>query len=292
MRFLSWSLGVVLMASVAVAAQDSQEKQAAPSKESSGEDRAQPAEDEPEAPADEKPTKKNTKKAIPLKLAGDDETKILKTISYMQGFGMGKELFQRFNEQGVELDEEVFFAALKDGLAGKEPTMSEEEMKNAMASVQKYLREKYAAKSKELAAKNKEEGAAFLAENKKKEGVKTLPSGLQYKVLKSGKGETPKKTDTVRVHYKGSFVNEQEFESSYKSGTPATFPIAKLVPGMSEGLQLMKVGDKWRLFLPSNLAYGEQGNPVIPPNATLIFDLELLGIEKGGKTPTGLPALK
>lgn len=282
------------MASVAIA-QESKRKPAAPaapSKELSDDDQAQPSDDQPDESADEKPAKKSPKKGLDLKLTTDDEAKLLKTISYMQGFGMGQQIYQQFNQQGVELDEEVFFAALREGMTGKEPTMSEEEMKDAMAAIQKFLGEKYAAKAKEQAAKNKEEGTTFLASNKRKEGVKTLPSGLQYKVIKSGKGETPKKTDTVQVHYKGTFINGKEFDSSYKNGAPITFPITNLVKGMSEGLLLMKVGDKWQLFIPSNLAYGEQGNRVIPPNATLLFEVELLGIEKGAKAPLNPPALK
>jgi FKBP-type peptidyl-prolyl cis-trans isomerase FklB len=284
------------MAPIAVVAQEAKEKQApsaARSKQpSQDKDQAGAADDQPDAPADEKPLKKTPKKGIGLKVTTDDEPKVLKTLSYMQGFSMGQQLFQQFTQQGVELDQELFFAALKDGMAGKEPTMTEEEMKDAMTAIQKYVSEKYAAKAKEQAAKNKEEGTAFLAENKRKEGVKALPSGLQYKVIKSGKGETPKPTDTVKMHYKGTFINNKEFDSSYKNGVPVTLPLANFVKGMSEALLMMKVGDKWQLFVPSNLAYGEQGSRVIPPNATLLFEVELLGIEKGSKTPLTSPTLK
>ncbi len=124
-------------------------------------------------------------------------------------------------------------------------------------------------------------GAAFLAENAKKEGVKTTASGLQYQVINSGTGETPKLSDTVKVHYHGTLIDGTVFDSSVQRGQPITFPVGAVIPGWVEALQLMKVGDKWRLFIPARLAYGEQSpSPAIPPNSVLIFDVELLGIEK------------
>jgi FKBP-type peptidyl-prolyl cis-trans isomerase FklB len=128
--------------------------------------------------------------------------------------------------------------------------------------------------------KNKKEGEAFLAENKKKEGVKTLPSGLQYKVIKEGTGKSPKATDKVSTHYRGTLIDGTEFDSSYKRGQPATFPVNGVIPGWTEALQLMKVGSKWQLFIPSKLAYGERGAPpVIGPYSVLIFTVELLAIK-------------
>ncbi|HEV3342255.1 MAG TPA: FKBP-type peptidyl-prolyl cis-trans isomerase [Pirellulales bacterium] len=300
MRFSLWSvLAVVLMTAVAVAAQESTEKQAASpkqSKQTSDEKQAEPSDENPEAPADEKPAKKApAKKGLDLKITTDEDEDLLKTFSYMQGFGVGQAIFQQFTEQGIHLDEEVFIAALREGLAGKEPTMTDDERKNALTAIQKYMSERMAAHAKEQAARNKEEGAAFLAQNKKKEGVKVLPSGLQYKVLKTGKGESPKKTDTVKVHYKGILVSGKEFDNSQKANGPVSFPLTGLVKGMAEGLQLMKVGDKWQLVLPSELAFGEQGrqgSPGIPPNAVLVFEVELVGIEKAGKTPALPPTLK
>jgi FKBP-type peptidyl-prolyl cis-trans isomerase FklB len=136
------------------------------------------------------------------------------------------------------------------------------------------------AKQSEVAKKNRAEGEAFLAENKKKEGVKTLPSGLQYKVIKAGTGKKPKSTDTVTVHYRGALINGAEFDSSFKRGQPATFLVSKVIPGWTEALQLMEVGAKWQLFIPSSLAYGEQGaGSDIGPNATLIFEVELVSIQ-------------
>ena len=248
---------------------------------------SQPDESDDSPPADdEKPAKKAGKKGSGIKLTTADEAQLLKTLSYMQGYRQGLELHRQFAELGVELDLETLLDAYKSGAEGKDPAMTEEEMQSLSAEIQKMVDEKYTAKRKEDAAKNKEEGEAYLAANKKKEGVKSLPSGLQYKVLKSGKGATPKKTDTVTAHYKGTFINDKEFDSSYKRGQPASFPVTGVIKGWTEALQLMKVGDKWQLFIPSDLAYGNEGRPgAIPPNATLVFEVELLGVEKGSKVP-------
>jgi FKBP-type peptidyl-prolyl cis-trans isomerase len=248
----------------------------------------QPADDE-SAPADEtvKPANKNGKKGPAIKITGADETELLKTLSYMEGYRAGKQLFQQFEQLGIELDLDVLQEAFADATAGKEPSMTEEEMRDVAPQLQKLVEAKFTAKNKEERVKNKQEGDAFLAANKKKEGVKTLPSGLQYKVLKSGKGETPKKSDTVKAHYKGTLLDGSEFDSSYKRGTPASFPVSGVIKGWTEALQLMKVGDKWQLFIPPALAYGEVGRPgAIPPNATRLFEVELLGVEMGSKLPT------
>lgn len=256
-------------------------------------DDAKKDKDEADADADKKPAAKKNGKKGGLKLTTVDEAEVIKTLSYMQGYELGKQTAQ-YTAIDIDLDHETLFAAFKDAVEGKEPKMTVQERTDAAAQIQKLIQEKQTAKLKELAAKNKAEGKEFLAENKKKEGVKTLPSGLQYKVLKSGKGEKPKRTETVKVHYKGTLLNGTEFDSSYRKGQPVVFPVGGVIPGWTEALQLMKVGDKWQLFIPSELAYGEKGagNPFsggIPPNATLVFDVELLGIEKGGR---GLPPLK
>jgi len=134
---------------------------------------------------------------------------------------------------------------------------------------------------KQLGEKNKKEGSSFLAENQKKEGVKTLPSGLQYKVIKSGSGKKPKLDDTVTTHYRGSLIDGTEFDSSYRRGKPVTFPVNQVIPGWTEALQLMEEGAKWELFVPSNLAYGEKGaGNEIGPNATLIFEVELISVQE------------
>jgi FKBP-type peptidyl-prolyl cis-trans isomerase FklB len=150
-----------------------------------------------------------------------------------------------------------------------------------MTAFQKEMMAKREQAGKEAGAKNKVEGEAFLAENGKKEGVVTLPDGLQYKILKEGDGAKPKATDTVTVHYRGTLISGTEFDSSYKRKEPVSFPVNGVIAGWTEALQLMKVGSKWQLFIPSTLAYGERGaGPDLGPNATLIFEVELISIGK------------
>jgi FKBP-type peptidyl-prolyl cis-trans isomerase FklB len=159
--------------------------------------------------------------------------------------------------------------------------MTDQEITEVMTAFQKEIMAKQQEMQKKLGEKNKAEGEAFLAENKKKEGVKTLPSGLQYKVIKAGAGKKPKATDTVTVQYRGSLVNGTEFDSSYKRGTPATFPVTGVIPGWTEVLQLMEVGAKWEVVIPSNLAYGERSaGAQIGPNSTLIFEVELISVQE------------
>ena len=159
--------------------------------------------------------------------------------------------------------------------------MTDDEMKAAFQALEQEIATAQEAKNKDLAKKNTEEGAAFLAANKKKPGIKTTASGLQYKVLKEGTGPVPKKTDTVSTHYRGTLLDGTEFDSSIARNEPATFPVTGVIPGWTEALQLMKVGSKWQLFIPAELAYRDQGAGAdIGPNAVLVFDIELLGIEK------------
>lgn len=203
---------------------------------------------------------------------------LVKKVSYL----IGHQNMMALKNQHVEIDLEEYLRGFQDAFADKKLGMSEDEIKKAGMQYDEMMRRK-------LPAKMKQEGEEYLAENRKKKGVKTLPSGLQYLVLKSGKGASPKATDTVTVHYKGAFTNGNEFDSSYRRGQPAKFPVNQVIKGWTEALQLMKVGDKWQLVIPSNLAYQETGRPeaAIPPNATLIFDVELLRIENaaGGKAP-------
>jgi FKBP-type peptidyl-prolyl cis-trans isomerase len=157
--------------------------------------------------------------------------------------------------------------------------IGDQEAKEIIAAYQKERAGKMAEEKKKLGEKNKVEGTAFLTENKKKEGVKTLPSGLQYKVIKEGTGKTPKATDTVVTQYKGTLIDGKEFDSSYKRGEPATFPVNGVIRGWTEALQLMKEGSTWQLVVPPELAYGEQGAGPIGPNATLIFEVELVSVK-------------
>lgn len=207
------------------------------------------------------------------------ENAVLKTqkdkLSYTIGINVGKNMKQL----PAEIDSENFLKGFKDALSGAKPVLSEEEMRTVMTAFQKEMAAKQTERMKVIGEKNKKEGEAFLAANKKKEGVKTLKSGLQYKVIKEGTGKTPKATDKVSCQYQGTLIDSTEFDSSYKRGEPATFPVNGVIPGWTEALQLMKVGSKWQLFVPSNLAYGEKGaGPLIGPNAVLIFTVELVSI--------------
>jgi FKBP-type peptidyl-prolyl cis-trans isomerase FklB len=198
-------------------------------------------------------------------------------MSYIIGMNIGNDL----KKQSIDIDPDIFLKGMKDALAGKKAALSEEEIRETTAAFQKELKAKQDEIAKKLGEKNKKEGEAFLPENKKKEGVKTLPSGLQYKVIKAGKGKKPKLTDTVTTHYKGTLIDGTEFDSSYRRGQPATFPVNGVIPGWTEALQLMEEGAKWQLFIPSNLAYGDRGaGHMIGPNATLIFEIELISIQE------------
>ncbi len=196
-------------------------------------------------------------------------------------YSMGVNLGQNFKRQSIDIDPDMLARGIKDSLSGGKTLMSVQEMKETLTAFEQVLMAKQAARMKELGDKNKREGAAFLAENQKKDGVKTLPSGLEYKVIKAGTGKKPKATDTVTVHYKGTLLDGTEFDSSYRRGKPATFPVKGVIPGWTEALQMMAQGAKWQIFVPPQLAYGEQGTPggIIGPNATLIFEVELVSIQ-------------
>lgn len=197
-------------------------------------------------------------------------------VSYGIGLNIGKD----FKEQEIDVDVNLLSRGIKDSLAGSEPALSEEQMREAFEAFQKEIVAKQEAKSKAAAEKNLKDGEAFMAENGKKEGVVTLPSGLQYKVIEEGSGKTPAASDTVTVNYRGTLIDGSEFDSSYKRGEPATFPVGGVIPGWTEALQLMKEGAKWQVVIPSNLAYGERGAmPVIGPNSTLVFEVELIKVQ-------------
>lgn len=205
-------------------------------------------------------------------------------------YSIGYDIGTTFKKQNVELNTDALFAGMKEALAGKEAAMSKEERDKVLETFQKELMEKQVAASKEAAAKNLAEGEKFLAENKKKDGVKTTASGLQYKVVKEGNGPTPKDTDTVVTNYRGTLIDGTEFDSSYKRNEPASFPVNRVIKGWTEALQLMKVGSKYQLFIPASLAYGERGaGRDIGPNATLIFDVELLSIKPPEAMPSPTP---
>jgi len=198
-------------------------------------------------------------------------------VSYSVGIEIGKNL--KF--QSADLNPELLARGLQDAFSDKKALLTDEEMKEALVSFQKEMVAKQQELVKKVGEKNKSEGETFLGENKKKEGIITLPSGLQYKVIKAGTGKKPKATDTVTAHYKGTLINGTEFDSSYRRGQPASFPVNGVIPGWTEALQLMEEGAKWQVFIPSNLAYGERGaGRDIGPNATLIFEIELVSVQE------------
>lgn len=217
---------------------------------------------------------------------GAESTPILKDLKAKVSYSIGLSLGQNLKRQSIELDPAVIAKGIADGLAEAKPALTKAEIDECMAAFEKEISAKRAvamekedAEAKAAGDKNAKAGEKFLAENKAKEGVKTLKSGLQYKVLKEGTGASPKLADTVVAHYKGKLLDGTEFDSSYKRNEPSSFPVNGVIAGWTEALQLMKVGSKWELFIPSNLAYGERGRPSIPPNSVLIFEVELIGIE-------------
>lgn len=215
----------------------------------------------------------------------------LQKVSYGLGFDLGRNM-----KQGdVQLDIPTLTGGIEDALAGKQPRFSEAELKEAFAVFQQSMMEKEQAKQAAAASKAEGEGKAFLESNKGKPNVKTTATGLQYEITKEGTGAQPKSTDTVKVHYTGTLVDGTKFDSSVDRGEPIEFPLDQVIAGWTEGIQLLKIGSKAKLFIPSNLAYGPQGRPpVIPPNAVLLFDVELLDIvppatQPATPAPTQMP---
>jgi FKBP-type peptidyl-prolyl cis-trans isomerase len=204
-------------------------------------------------------------------LKGDKEK-----LSYSIGMDIGGNL----KRGSVEVDPDMLAKGLKDSYGGGKTLLTEDEARQTLQTAQKALMAKQAEEKLKIGEKNKADGEKFLAENAKKEGVKTLPSGLQFREITPGKGKSPKATDTVTTHYKGTLIDGTEFDSSYKRGEPVSFPVSGVIAGWTEALQLMKEGAKWQLFIPSNLAYGERGaGRDIGPNATLIFEVELISVK-------------
>jgi len=196
--------------------------------------------------------------------------------SYAVGLNVGKSL----QRESIDVDPSIVEQGIKDGLAGGKTLMTDEEVKAAMAALKATAQKNQEAKMAQAGDANKKEGDAFLAANKAKDGVVTLPSGLQYKILTAGTGAKPTAADTVICNYKGTLINGKEFDASSKHGGPATFPVSGVIKGWTEALQLMPVGSKWQLFIPPDLAYGQRGaGGDIGPGATLIFEVELVSIK-------------
>jgi FKBP-type peptidyl-prolyl cis-trans isomerase len=206
---------------------------------------------------------------LPLRAADENPFKSPKEkASYALGMNIGKQLRQ----MDAEVDTEVYMKALKEALSGGKLLLTDEQVRETLMAWQTELRTK-------SLEKNKKDGEAFLAQNKKKDGILTTASGLQYKIETKGTGKTPTSNDTVVCHYRGTLINGDEFDSSYKRSEPMSFPVTGVIKGWTEALLLMPVGSKWKLFIPSELAYGERPRPNIPANSTLLFDIELISIK-------------
>jgi FKBP-type peptidyl-prolyl cis-trans isomerase FklB len=234
---------------------------------------------------------------IQEKLGGSSEKRTLTTemdkVSYSIGYNMGK----NFRIQNVEVDIAALLAGVNDGKTAATPILTEADQATTMRAFQTSHMKKQNEKRTETGKTNKTLGAQFLAENKTKKGVITTASGLQYKIITEGKGAKPAATDTVVTHYKGTLVDGTEFDSSYARKEPATFPVNGVIPGWTEALQLMSIGSKYQLFIPSALAYGERGSgQKVGPNSMLLFEVELLEIkparQKSAKKSTAKKAKK
>jgi FKBP-type peptidyl-prolyl cis-trans isomerase len=274
------ALGCILGLAMALAAGPATAQTGTTTKAPAGQTKKAPAAKKSQTtPATKKPA------APPALTLKDQKDK----VSYALGMSLGTNL----RMQGIEVDPSIVSQALKDALAGTKPLLTEDEMRAALQQLQSELRAKQEIKRKEMeearkkaGETNKTEGAAFLAANKSKEGVVTLPSGLQYKIITPGTGPKPTAADRVVCNYRGTLINGTEFDSSYKRGEPATFPVSGVIKAWTEALQLMPVGSKWQLFIPSELAYGERGAGAdIGPNAVLIFEVELLSIVPKEEAP-------
>jgi len=218
----------------------------------------------------------------------------LETHKAKESYSIGYQVGQSMKADGVEVDFDKLIQGLQDSINDREPKLSMEEMRSMIVDLKKRAREVQMRRVQEQIVKNAEESEKFLEGNKKKEGVKTTESGLQYKVLKDGAGASPGEEDFVKVNYRGTFIDGKEFDSSYAKGEPARVQVDGVIKGWTEALQMMKEGSKWQLFVPPELAYGRGGlGQRIPPNKVLVFDIELLGIEKGdeaSKPPTAQPS--
>ena len=208
----------------------------------------------------------------------EDKPPQLKDLKDKASYSIGLNVGMNIKRQNVDVNQDAFTAGFKDALAGRKPLMTEQEVREAMMAFEKDMQQK----QNDAAQKNSADAQKFMTENKSKEGVKTTGSGLQYKVMKEGSGAQPKATDTVTVNYRGTLTDGTEFDSSYKRGQPATFPVGGVIKGWTEALQMMKVGSKYQLFIPPDLGYGANGQRAIPPNSVLIFEVELMDVKAPG----------
>jgi FKBP-type peptidyl-prolyl cis-trans isomerase len=202
-------------------------------------------------------------------IKNDDEK-----VNYSLGYQIGGEL----KGQNVSIHSDLVIRGIQDAVSGEQPLMAPADMRTTLVELRKRVVAEHREKQRQAAEQNRAEGEAFLAKNAKKDGVTTLPSGLQYKVLAEGEGATPKATDSVTVHYRGTLIDGTEFDSSLRREKPATFAVNRVIAGWTEALQLMQAGDKWQIFIPQALGYGQRGAGKIPPNSALVFEVELLSV--------------
>ena len=251
----------------------------------------------PAAPAAKPPAAKTGSSATTPKTGTSTTAKkpvvplTLKTQKEKASYAIGMNIGKSMHKDSVNVDPAILLRGLKDGLNGTKPLLTDDEARAAMTTLQTELRKKQEEKMQVQGDANKKAGDAFLAENKTKDGVVTLPSGLEYKILKEGTGPKPTAADSVVCNYKGTLLDNTEFDSSYKRGQPATFPVSGVIKGWTEALQLMPVGSKWELFIPSELGYGARGGPggAIGPNAALVFEVELISIQPKAEVTTPKP---
>ncbi|HSW44674.1 MAG TPA: FKBP-type peptidyl-prolyl cis-trans isomerase [Phycisphaerae bacterium] len=217
---------------------------------------------------------------------------VFKTDKEKASYAIGMSIASNMKTREVDLDVDLMAMAMKDVMTGKKTAMTEEEMQQVLMDFQRKMQDSFQKQQAELGEKNKVDGAKYLEEHKKQEGVKATPSGLQYKVLKSGGGkESPKPEDRVSVHYKGTLIDGKTFDSSYDRGQPASFTVGGVIKGWTEALQMMKVGDKWEVTIPPDLAYGPTGRQNIPPNSVLVFEVELLDIQSASQPTATQPQM-
>jgi FKBP-type peptidyl-prolyl cis-trans isomerase FklB len=225
------------------------------------------------------PKAAETEKAQPA-LSNPEAAALLKTEKDKVSYAIGMNIGNSFHKQSIDVDPSLLLRGLTEALAGGPALLTDQEAQGILTKFQASMRQKAQEKMQAEGMKNKKEGDDFLSANKVKEGVVTLPSGLQYKIIKPGDGPKPAATDTVTVNYKGTLLDGTEFDSSYKRNEPSSFPVGGVIKGWSEALQLMPVGSKWQIFIPGDLAYGPRGKgPTIGPNAALIFEVELVSIK-------------
>ena len=221
---------------------------------------------------------------VPPCLYAGDLGQPLESLKEKESYSIGYQVGLSMMRDGVEVDLDTLIKGLQDAISEKDPLLNNEEMRDLIVDRRERAKEAQMQKLLETRAKNAEETQKFLSENVKKQGIMTTESGLQYKILKAGEGISPESEDTVTVHYKGTFIDGEEFDSSYSRGEPQTFQANRVIKGWTEALQMMKVGSKWKIFLPPRLAYGTSGHgETIPPNKVLVFEIELLSVEDTGE---------